>query len=165
MKADRIVTLTTKELEALFNLPTGPAPAPGQSASPQTETLAEPEAWVRDFLSDLESPPIETIGEDGRPLNEGQMEWATREKQREMLAAALPTAILALRKKLGLSQWEMHFKLGGHSSIYANWERGRTIPSGIVILMLLRLCPDAETLANFGLHSVAPHAENPPAGS
>src|SRR5208283_1281312 len=107
MKADRIVTLTTKELEALFNLPTGPAPAPGQSASPQTETLAEPEAWVRDFLSDLESPPIETIGEDGRPLNEGQMEWATREKQREMLAAALPTAILALRKKLGLSQWEM----------------------------------------------------------
>jgi DNA-binding transcriptional regulator YiaG len=152
MKDDRIVTPTTEELQALFNLTSGSEVEPDQAADPQCETLADPEAWVRDFLSDLESPQIDGIDRHtGDPLNEGQREWAIREKQRQMLTAALPSAIRALRKKLGLSQWEMHFKLGGHSVVYGNWERGRSVPSGIVILMLLRLCPDAETLANFGL--------------
>jgi len=151
-EANRIVTPTSEELQALFNLESGPEPAPRKLADPQPETLADPEAWVKDFLSDLESPQICTIDETtGRPLNPGQHEWNTREKQRQMLTAALPFAIRALRKKLGLSQWEMHFKLGGRSTILGNWEHGRSIPSGVAVLMLLRLCPDAETLANFGL--------------
>jgi DNA-binding transcriptional regulator YiaG len=154
MKDKRIITPTSEELQALYDLPSDPDPdpEPGQSAGPQCETLADPEAWVRDFLSDLESLQIDTIDTlTGRPLNEGQREWAIAEKQRQMLTAALPAAIRALRKKLGKAQWEMHFKLGGHSSVYPNWERGRTVPSGVALLMLLRLCPDAETLANFGL--------------
>jgi DNA-binding transcriptional regulator YiaG len=150
-EANQIVTPTTEELQALFNLESGPEPAPRKRADPQPETLADPEAWVKDFLSDLESPQIDTIDTDGTLLNPGQREWAIREKQRQMLTAALAFAIRALRKKLGLSQWEMHFKVGGRSTLLGNWENGRSVPSGVAILMLLRLCPDAETLANFGL--------------
>lgn len=152
MKDDRIVTPTAEELQDLFNLPSGPEPVPGQSADLQPETLADPEAWVKDFLGDLESPQIDTIDAiTGGPLNDGQREWARAEKQRQMLTAALPSAIRALRKKLGKSQWNMSCKLGGFSGAIKMWEQGRSIPSGIALLMLLRLCPDVESLANFGL--------------
>jgi DNA-binding transcriptional regulator YiaG len=153
MKDNRIVTPTTEELQALFDLPSGPEYQPGPPAGAQCETLADPEACVRDFLRDLESPQIDTIDTlTGKSLNDCQRKHATAKKQREMLAAALPAAIRALRKKLGVTQWEMVLKLGCDSlSCYARWERGLSVPSGLAILLMLRLCPDAETLANFGL--------------
>jgi putative transcriptional regulator len=157
MKADRILTPTTEQLEALFTLPSGPEREPGQLAGPQHETVAEPEAWVRDFLADLESPPIDTIDRaTGRPLCAGEQEWARAEKQVAMLSAALPAAIRALRKKRGESQEEMGHKLGFVYGCVGRWESGRSLPSGVAILMLLRLCPDAETLANFGLAFSSP---------
>jgi DNA-binding transcriptional regulator YiaG len=134
----------------LFNLSSGPEPV--QSADPQPETLADPEAWVRDFLSDLESPEIDIINPTtGRPLNGVQRKMAVAEKQRLKLAGALPAAIRALRKKRGESQWAMSHELGfGHGCI-VRWENGHGVPSAVAMLMLLRMCPDAETLANFGL--------------
>jgi DNA-binding transcriptional regulator YiaG len=153
MKDERIVTPTMEELQALFNLPSDSAPAPRQSADSEVETLSDPEEWVKDFLSDLDSPHVDLWDYQlGRPKTECMLEGDKAEKQREMLTAALPTAIRALRKKLGKSQWDMVRKLGLRStSCYSNWEHGRTVPSGDAILLMLRLCPDAETLANFGL--------------
>ena len=68
-----------------------------------------------------------------------------------MLSATLPAAIRALRKRRGESQWAMSHKLGFVHGCIARWENGRGVPSAVAMLMLLRMCADAETLANFGL--------------
>ena len=68
-----------------------------------------------------------------------------------MLSAAVPAAIRALRKKRGETQWEMRHKLGFTYRTLRQWEQGRRAPSGVAVFMRLRLWPDAETLANYGL--------------
>ena len=75
-------------------------------------------------------------------------------KVTENISQALGTAILSLRKRLGLTQLQLSQRLGGFDPEYIRrWERGKVIPSGEIILALLQLCPDEESRALFGLKS------------
>ncbi len=67
------------------------------------------------------------------------------------------TAILSLRQKLTLfegkkvSQDEMARRIGCPVRSYVRWEMGEVIPSGDWLIKMMRLCPDAPSLAAFGL--------------
>lgn len=65
---------------------------------------------------------------------------------------ALGRAIAALRDKLGWTQTQMARELGAKHDRYVQWwEAGEHFPGGKFILKMLQLCPDAESLAAFGI--------------
>ncbi len=61
------------------------------------------------------------------------------------------TAITGLRERLGFTQEQMARELGCTLRGYVSWERGERVPSGDWLLKMMRLAPDGETLAAFGL--------------
>jgi len=65
----------------------------------------------------------------------------------------IQSAIKSLRLKLGVSQEAMADLLGAGYAAYRKWERGSSIPGGRWLIQILRLCPDDETRAAFGLES------------
>jgi transcriptional regulator with XRE-family HTH domain len=50
------------------------------------------------------------------------------------------------------TQLEMAQRVGVSVYSYQNWELGRSLPDGMELLRVLWLCPDAESLALFGLY-------------
>ncbi len=64
---------------------------------------------------------------------------------------AIKAAIKSLREKLGLPQQDMAARLGCRMSTYQKWEQGVSPPGGDWLIQIMQLCPDAESLAAFGL--------------
>jgi transcriptional regulator with XRE-family HTH domain len=65
---------------------------------------------------------------------------------------SFPAALISLRKKLNEpSQEGMARRVGCTLGAYSKWERGERFPSGELLLKILLLCPDAESLRAFGI--------------
>jgi DNA-binding transcriptional regulator YiaG len=141
MKAEKISTPSPQELQSLFELPCAVEVQPRLSAAEAPEAFQIPE------------PPLElpAVPDLWGGINEALTEVQRAKHMREWIVSIFPAAILALRKKLGRSQWEICHLLGCTTSAYQGWEKGSTMPSGQATLMLLRLCPDRESLRRFGL--------------
>jgi hypothetical protein len=60
-------------------------------------------------------------------------------------------AILSLEAKLGERPEGMVHRIGCSFGAYKLWVRGDRIPGGEWLIKILNLCPDAESLAKFGL--------------
>jgi transcriptional regulator with XRE-family HTH domain len=63
----------------------------------------------------------------------------------------IANGIKRVRFKLAESQAGMARRLGCSVSGYAKWERGVSVPLGDVILKIVQMSPDPETLAAFGI--------------
>jgi transcriptional regulator with XRE-family HTH domain len=81
----------------------------------------------------------------------------------EISTGIIPEALKALRGRLGLTFEAMARRIGCSNSAYFQWESGRRTPSGDWLLIMMRLCPDAESLAAFGIRNL--ESGMPPAGA
>lgn len=63
----------------------------------------------------------------------------------------LAEGIRALRLRLGLDQEAMAQRLDSPIGSYLHWEDGQSEPSALALIRMLKLCPDSESLARFGL--------------
>lgn len=67
--------------------------------------------------------------------------------------ASISMAAKQLRKRLGLTQFEMANALGARERYIQWWESGKVTPGGKWIIKMLQLCPDETTLAGFGIRN------------
>jgi DNA-binding XRE family transcriptional regulator len=63
----------------------------------------------------------------------------------------LAAAISGLRNRLGRTQEGMARDLGVPLSSYVRWEKARSEPGGIILVKMLQLCPDLDSLRTFGV--------------
>lgn len=78
---------------------------------------------------------------------------------KEISGVNLASAIRALRETIGLTQEGMARELECTLSGYRKWESGVALPGGGYLIRMLQLCPDAQTLAAFGI-TVAPRRQD-----
>lgn len=71
-------------------------------------------------------------------------------------AGGLGEAISRLRRCLDLTQFQMASRLGTRERNIQRWESGEAIPGGDWLIKMMHLCPDAESLAAFGIVAAPP---------
>ena len=130
MKAEENNGLTPGELQSLYELP--------------CEVEAQPRVQVS------EAPPSEAP-QKNIYRSPSVIEFEKGQQELQKIMDALPAAILSLRKKLGRSQWTMTLLLGCGPGSYKRWEKGRSVPPGNIVIRMLNLCPDNESVRMFGL--------------
>lgn len=69
----------------------------------------------------------------------------------ETSAVNVGTAIRSLRDKIGETQEGMARLLGCTLSGFRKWESGVSLPGGGFLIRMLQMCPDAASLASFGV--------------
>jgi transcriptional regulator with XRE-family HTH domain len=63
----------------------------------------------------------------------------------------IPAGIALLRRRLGDTQFALATRLGIREQNIQRWEGGTAVPRGDVLLKMIQLCPDRETLRAFGV--------------
>lgn len=78
----------------------------------------------------------------------------SREKstvRKNIFSSTIPGAVAALRRRLGWSQEGLARHLDISTRQLQKWEKGDQVPSGDLVLTMLAMCPDRESLEAFGV--------------